>query len=91
MSINAAGEFLRRMAPAQSHDNRRAFLDAAKFLDGHDISQGGIGFCIPLRYQEKFIGEIVIWAEPDFCGDAVHLTTAEFRKWDGSVRKTTDG
>lgn len=33
MSINLAGKFLRRMAPAQSHDGRREFQRAADNLD----------------------------------------------------------
>ena len=88
--INAAGEFLRRMAPAQSHDNRRAFLDAAKFLDGLNIHSGPVAFIIPIYHQEKFLGHISILAQLDFCGDDVLLTT-EFWKWDGSVSRFTDG
>ena len=90
MSINAAGEFLRRMAPAQSHENRRAFLDAAKSLEAQDLDRGPIGFVIPIKIQGKFIGHISVLAQLDFCGEDVLLTT-EFRKWDGSVSRFTDG
>lgn len=35
-NINLAGAFLRRMAPTQSHEGRRAFQRAADVLDNSD-------------------------------------------------------
>jgi hypothetical protein len=49
---------LRRVAPAQSHELRRAALDVAKFLDGIEVptEDNPVVISVPVRHDGHYVG-----------------------------------
>lgn len=61
---NTVSEYLERMAPVQSHENRHKFLEAAAILRGVDLGKGDISVMIPLSYDEKLVGHAHLLITP---------------------------
>lgn len=67
MTSNAA-DFLRRMAPTQSHALRHEFIAAAKLLEGPDVKPvatefgciGTVLYDIPIKYGDKPLGSATV-------------------------------
>lgn len=57
--VQPAAEFLRRMAPTQTHENRRNFQLAAKHLEGAKLGPypaSGIYYEIPVFWEGEVVG-----------------------------------
>lgn len=58
-NINLVSEYLRRMAPAQSHEGRREFFQAAEFLHGINIDEGGpVAVSVPVWRRGRLLGRV---------------------------------
>lgn len=58
--VMVVADYLERMAPTQSHANRRNFQAAAKMLRGADISEDSVVYSIPVTYDGVYIGDASI-------------------------------
>lgn len=59
-NINLAGDFLRRMAPTQTHEGRHAFQTAADYLQGIKLDRmhSPVAVSIPVIVDDKIVGRI---------------------------------
>lgn len=61
--VRPAGEFLKRMAPTQTHENRRNFLAAANLLDGINLfgePNEIVVVSLPLKRDGKYVGDAMV-------------------------------
>lgn len=91
-----AAEFLRRMAPTQSHENRRNFLLAAQMLEGPDVKPrdsiiGPVGmsiYTLPVRYGDIHLGYFSVrFDAPDSQHDVPNIHVA-YEKADNASETT---
>ncbi len=55
-SAKVVADYLERVAPAQSHEDRRHFQNVAGFLRGIDISEGDVTVVFPVWHKGAQLG-----------------------------------
>lgn len=85
--VRPAGAFLRRMAPAQTHENRRNFLAGANLLDGLELDpnpEGALVIALPLKRDGEYVGDALVTVLSqgfDIDNTDPHVT-AEFKRFE---------
>jgi hypothetical protein len=71
--IGLASEFLRSMAPAQSHDGRREFFKAAELLDGVRLRgmEDMVLVSIPVYRGDERLGDVQVTIQTGLTKDEI--------------------